>query len=62
MNKESFNSDLERFELTMRRHLDEGIISIKKNLEEQEIRLRNDLNSAVGGFINYMRERYGSQV
>lgn len=59
MDKEAFIHDLERFEQMIISEFETGLAKMKVSLEKQEINLRNDMHSAIGGFLGYMRDRYG---
>lgn len=60
MDKESFNRDLEIFKSQILSELDIGLGKMKDSMSKQEISLRNDLHSAIGGFFSYMKDKYGA--
>ena len=59
-NKDSFDDDLERFEAQMKRELDAGLDNIKDTLKHHEFRLRSDIHSAIGGWVSFMKSKYGN--
>jgi len=60
VDKESFDRDLNRFEIEIMSQFEGGLRSFKDIISKQEYKLRSDMHSAIGGFISYMRDRYGS--
>lgn len=62
INQTQFNRDLEVFEISIKKELESGLDEIKKVLGQQEYKLRSDLHSAVGGFVSFMRSKYGNGV
>lgn len=59
IDEESFNRDLQRFEIEIMSEFETGLKGIKDELIHRETRLRNNMHSAIGGFLSYMRDRYG---
>ena len=55
-----FDDDIEQFGIQMRRELDKGMEEIRKTAYEREIRLRNDLQIAIGGWVSFMKKKYGN--
>ena len=62
MDKESFDRDLERFEIEIMSEFESGLTSFKNSMSQHEFKLRSDMHSAIGGFMGYMRDRYGNGV
>jgi hypothetical protein len=60
MNKQSFELDLQRFESSILSQFESGLNEFKTIMTKQEYRLRSDMHSAIGGFISYMKSKYGN--
>jgi len=60
MDKESFDRDLERFQIEIISEFESGLTSFKDIMSKQEYKLRSDMHSAISGFLSYMKDRYGN--